>query len=225
MRSRVYMNHYPSYVSNDKEAVTADLTASVKELAYDRGPGLGKAVALTFRTLGIDRLTTPPHPSDLLVIGSVDRIADRLPDLRKTIATIATNAVDPDDSAYKRIVIGDTIDSLAQSVIPASLNSQRGFIEVVGESLSEFGEDCNDDGCLVEYGCRVGWYSTIHEYGEVSRGIPPYVFDNVTNLEILNKDNQTEEVSFATRLLASRARARLVQDPEAAKLLKKDSRA
>lgn len=57
MRSSVYMNHAPhlSSANPEREAVTADLTASVSELSSLSNP-LGRAVHSTFITLDMERI-------------------------------------------------------------------------------------------------------------------------------------------------------------------------
>jgi len=155
------MNHYPHFRSpTGREAVTADLSASVAELG---GPftANGRAVDMTFQTLGFDSMD-PPHPSNMLIIGSQESIKQRLRELRLNIGHIARTANEAAEQSgnYRDAYLPNRMDIIAQSVVPAAIENGE-FIESVGMILSEFGEGCNDDGCGVDYGKRVGRYTDI----------------------------------------------------------------
>jgi hypothetical protein len=219
------MNDYPHFRSPEgREAVTADLTASVAELAFTRHAGLGKAVDLTFRTLGIDRMTQPPSPSHLLVIGSTDTIGDKLPDLRKEISHIARESADNSSSNASYRTIGDTLDLIAQRTLPRALERRGGVIQTVGDTLNAFGQSCNDDGCGVIYGKRVGWNMNDHEELKILRALPYYAAANVTSIGLLEIDRE-KDVSNDTRILRLRARKSLLDGIDNAPKLKKGSRA
>lgn len=175
MRSTVYMNHYPHFSSGaGREAVTADLTASVAGLA-SRSQPLGCAADMTFQALQLDRMKAP-SPSDMLVIGSQELIDRNLKRLRISIGRIAreANEVGTQHGHYYQPQLADCIDDIAQHVLPSALE-QNEFIGSVGGILRGFGEYCNDDGCEVDFGRRVGWYHTatslVESYNEVPTDI------------------------------------------------------
>lgn len=204
MRSTVYMNHYPHYSSPDRrEAVTADLTASIGLLASGRC-GLGKAVNLAFQTLGADRIWETPRPSDMLVIGSAETAARNLKSLRMKIGRIAECSADESlghMSSYR--TIGETLDHVTQNIIPRTLDTQGGFIHVVGNTLCEFGELCNDDGCGVNYGRRVGWYSNFRGETDTLKALPFRALKNITDVRQIRYG--VEDISKETILLGQRA--------------------
>jgi hypothetical protein len=220
------MNDYPHFRSPEgREAVTADLTASVAELAYTRDVGLGKAVDLTFRTLGIDRVTQPPYPSDLLVIGSTETIGNKLPDLRKAIGLIARESADDTSGSLASYrTIGNTLDVIAQHTLPRALDGKGGVVQTVGDTLNAFGQSCNDDGCGVAYGKRVGWYMDDHEEVKKLKALRYYAAKNVTDIGLLEID-QEKGVSYDTKILRLRARKYILDDIENTPKLKKGSRA
>lgn len=204
MRSTVYMNHYPHFRSpTGREAVTADLSASVAELG---GPftANGRAVDMTFQTLGFDRMN-PPHPSNMLIIGSQESIKQRLPELRLNIGRIAQTANEAAEQSgnYRDAYLPNRMDIIAQSVVPAAIKNGE-FIESVGMILSEFGEGCNDDGCSVDYGKRVGWYIDIGDK-QAAFGKIPEETRQLLNIPVLQLETPPSKASFDTLTLRSLA--------------------
>lgn len=200
MQSTIYMNHYPHFSSGaGREAVTADLTASVAELSTRRS-ALGHAVDLTFKTLGFD-IARAPSPSNMLVIGSQNSIEKNSRNLRVNIGTIAKKANDLSTNygSGKSPYLPYTMDVIAQRVIPRALERDE-FIESVGMILNTFGEECNDDGCGVAYGKRVGWYLEEEEKRRILSALPKKAFEKL-NIPALKPNIPAKEAPLGTLIL------------------------
>ncbi len=198
------MNHYPHFSSpGEREAVTVDLSASVAELSTPRS-AMGHAVSLVFRTLEFDEML-PPSPSDMLVIGSQRSIERNQRRLRLNIGKIAqvSNETAKQFGYHGAPFLADRLDDIAQSVIPKAIEGNE-FITSVGTILGTFGEDCNDDGCGVEYGLRVGWYGKSHdentEYLKLPKQTRQRLEIPVLQPEIARKDASRD--LWALRMLA-----------------------
>ena len=213
MRSTIYMNHYPHFSSGaGREAVTADLTASVAELSTRRS-AFGHAVDLTFKTLGFD-IARAPSPSDMLVIGSQKSIEQNSQNLRVSIGTIAKKANDLSANCglRKSPYLPYTMDAVAQRVIPRALERDE-FIESVGMILNAFGEECNDDGCGVAYGKRVGWYMEKEEDSKILKALPDETLKKLM-IPLLQPGVPLKELSLDTRILRALSSDWIINRPD-----------
>ena len=216
MRSSVYMNHTPHLSSANlaREAVTADLTASVNELSSLSNP-LGRAVRSTFITLGMDRIWGSKH--DFTLHGSQGEVAKNLRPLRINIGSILDTAEFP--TRHDRGFAGNTLDSIARHTIPAALEENWGILPVVGETLRLFGQDCNDDGCNVVYGADYGsnsGYTPFQDLRRVMEALPKYAQRNMQKIQELQHAQYptSQGVPTDVRLLRGRAARWLVSNKD-----------